>query len=138
MDESLLDTDILSEVLKRKDQQVLASARQYLAEHPRLAFSAMTIYEVTRGYRAKHASRQLAEFFKTMNTSDIYPISVPVLMRAADLWAEGRDGGRPHDDADLIIAATALEAQRVLVTGNTSHYSWISGLRLADWRSLTP
>lgn len=30
MDESLLDTDILSEVLKRKDQQVLAAARQYL------------------------------------------------------------------------------------------------------------
>lgn len=137
MDEALLDTDILSEVLKRKDQQVLA-ARQYLAEHPRLAFSAMTIYEIARGYRAKHASRQLAEFFKTIDTSDVFPVSVPVLMRAADLWAEGRSGGHPHDDADLIIAATAIEAQRVLVIGNTSHYSWISGLRLADWRPPSP
>lgn len=138
MDEALLDTDILSEVLKRKDQQVLATARQYLVEHPRLAFSAMTIYEVTRGYRAKHASRQLAEFFKTINTSDVFPVTLPVLMRAADLWAEGRDGGHPHDDADLIIAATALEAQRVLITGNTAHFSWINGLKLADWRSATP
>ena len=31
MDESILDTDILSEVLKRKDSQVLANARQYLS-----------------------------------------------------------------------------------------------------------
>ena len=35
MDESLLDTDILSEVLKAKDAQVLAAAQQYLAQHPR-------------------------------------------------------------------------------------------------------
>jgi predicted nucleic acid-binding protein len=55
-------------------------------------------------------------------------------MRAADLWADGRNSGHPRDDADLIIAATALEAGRVLVTGNTQHFAWIPGLRLADWR----
>jgi predicted nucleic acid-binding protein len=44
-----------------------------------------------------------------------------ILMRAADLWAEGKHGGHPSDDADLIIAATALETGRVLVTGNTAH-----------------
>lgn len=38
MDEAPLDTDLLSEVLKQKDQQVLAAARQYLAQHQRLAF----------------------------------------------------------------------------------------------------
>src|SRR2546423_1055773 len=125
MDEALLDTDILSEVLKRKDQQVLATARQYLAERQRLAFSAMTAYEIIRGIHSKRASRQLAEFVKTMGTSDVFPVSLPVLMRAADLWADGRDNGHPHDDADLIIAATALEAGRVLITGNTDHFSWI-------------
>ena len=41
MDESLLDTDIVSEVLKAKDQHVLATAQQYLSEHQRFAFSAM-------------------------------------------------------------------------------------------------
>jgi tRNA(fMet)-specific endonuclease VapC len=138
MDEAILDTDILSEVLKRKDQRVLATARQYLAQHQRLAFSAMTVYEIMRGLLANRAKRQRAEFLKTVGTSDVFPVSVPVLMRAAELWAEGRHGGFPHDDADLIIAATALEAERVLVTGNTSHYSWITGLRLEDWRTPTP
>jgi len=30
--------------------------------------------------------------------------------------------------------ATAIETGRVLVTGNTPHFSWISGLRIEDWR----
>ena len=54
-----------------------------------------------------------------------------------DLWVEAKNGGHPQDDADFIIAATALQHQRVLVTGNTDHFSWISGLRLADWRKAT-
>jgi predicted nucleic acid-binding protein len=34
-----------------------------------------------------------------------------------------------------IIAATALETGRTLVTGNIAHFDWIPGLALADWRS---
>ena len=138
MDAAILDTDILSEVLKQKDQQVLASAQQYLIEHQRLAFSAMTLYEIVRGLRSNQAVRKLGEFLNTAGTSDVFPISVPVLMCAADLWADARNGGNPQNDADLIIAATALEANRVLVTGNTHHFSWIKSLRLADWRRVTP
>jgi predicted nucleic acid-binding protein len=134
MDAALLDTDILSEVLKRKDRRVLAKARQYLVEHRRLAFSAITLYEIVRGLRVNRATRQLAAFLKTVGTSEVVPVSVPVLMRAAELWAGARAGGLPHDDADLIIAATALEGQRVLVTGNTAHFAWVPGLTLEDWR----
>ena len=98
----------------------------------------MTVYEILRGLLANRAVRQRVEFLNTVGTSEVFPVSSAVLLRAAELWAEGRNGGFPHDDADLIIAATALEAQRVLVTGNTSHYSWITGLRLEDWRTPTP
>lgn len=134
MDDSLLDTDILSEVLKRKDANVLANARRYLAQHQRLAFSAITVYEIVRGLKATRATRQLADFLKRVGTSDVFPVSLPILMRSAELWVTARDGGHPRGDADLIIAATALEQGRVLVTGNTAHYSWIAGLTIADWR----
>ncbi len=137
MDESILDTDILSEVLKKKDQHVLAVADQYLREYGRFGFSAMTLYEIVRGMRAGGASRQLNSFLALAETSDVFPISIKVLLRASELWADGRLGGHPHDDADLIIAATALEAGRVLVTGNTSHYDWIDNLRLVDWRHVS-
>jgi tRNA(fMet)-specific endonuclease VapC len=82
MNQALLDTDILSEVLKRKDKQVLAAARQYLAEHQRFVFSAITAYEIIRGLRAKKADRQLAEFLNTVVTSDVFPVNMSVLMRA--------------------------------------------------------
>lgn len=138
MDEALLDTDILSEVLKGKNLDVLTAAQQYLAIHRQLAFSAITMYEIMRGMLANQAPRQLAAFLALTGRSDVLPVSIPILKRAAGLWAEARNNGHPCDDADLIIAATALEARRVLVTGNTRHFSWISGLCVADWRSATP
>jgi len=72
MDEALLDTDILSEVLKRKDAQVLTAARDYLLQHRRLAFSSMTVYEIVRGMNATGATRQLSSFLNTVSTSDVF------------------------------------------------------------------
>ena len=138
MDEALLDTDILSEVLKAKNKQVLNVAQQYLDQHQRFAFSAITLYEILRGLRASQATRALRAFLELAKNSNVLPVSLPVLHRAADLWADAGKGGYPRNDADLIIAATALESGRVLVSGNAPHFSWISGLSLADWRSVPP
>jgi tRNA(fMet)-specific endonuclease VapC len=135
MDATLLDTDMLSEVLKRKNPRILSHARRYLAAHSRLAFSSMTVYEIVRGLKATGATQQLAQFNAVVASSDVIPIDTAILMRATDLWAEGKRGGHPSDDADLIIAATALETGRILITGNTAHYSWIFGLALDDWRN---
>jgi predicted nucleic acid-binding protein len=137
MDAALLDTDILSEILKAKNQRVLACARTYLLEHSHFAFSAITFYEVTRGFRATQAERQLAHFAKLAAGCETVPISTTILDRAATLWAEANIGGHPRDDADLIIASTALETSRVLVTGNTTHFAWIPGLSLEDWRKMS-
>jgi tRNA(fMet)-specific endonuclease VapC len=134
MDESLLDTDILSEVLKRRDQRVLAKARRYPTEHRRFAFSAITAYEILRRMRANQATRQLGEFMKTIATSEVLPVSMPVLLRASELWAEATRLGRPQNDADIIIAATAMERGHVLVTGNSEHFAWIPNLKLENWR----
>lgn len=134
MDEALIDTDILSEVLKAKDSRVLDRARLYLQEHGRFKFSAITFYEMMRGLRASQASRQLANFIALAATSDVLPVSMAVLDQAANLWADAYTSGHPRDDADLIIAATALQSGCTLVTGNVSHFKWISALKIDDWR----
>ena len=87
MDAVILDTDTLSEVLKQKNPQVSAHARRYLSIHRRLSFSTMTIYEVIRGLQVRRASHQLADFMAVVVTSETFPIDLPVLMRAADLWS---------------------------------------------------
>jgi tRNA(fMet)-specific endonuclease VapC len=130
----LLDTDTLSEVLKQKHPVVVQKASAYLQQYQEFAFSAVARYEVVRGLKAKNATRQLQRFAAFCRHSLIFAISDAILDRAADLWVMAGQGGLPRNDADLIIAATALEHRRTLVTGNTAHFSWISGLAVEDWR----
>ncbi len=46
---TLLDTDILSEILKQRNDCVLQSARAYLDEWRWFTFSVLTRYEILRG-----------------------------------------------------------------------------------------
>lgn len=134
MDATLLDTDILSELIKLRDPAVRRNALDYTQVHGQLAFSSMTRYEILRGYRDQNATTQLTRFEVFCQHAIVFAVTDAIFDRAADLWVAGRRGGYPHNDADLIIAATALEHGRVLVTGNTTHFAWIPGLRLDDWR----
>jgi tRNA(fMet)-specific endonuclease VapC len=133
----LIDTDILSEFLKQKNATVEANALQYLAQHQQFSISSMTRYEIIRGLKDKGATRQLQRFDEFCNHSEIIPITDAILDRTAELWVSGRQGGHPHRDPDLIIAATAIEFDRVLVTGNASDFRWIANLTIEDWREPT-
>jgi len=136
MDVSLLDTDILSEVIKLRNVNVRQNALAYCTQHGELAISSMSRYEVVRGYRDQNAATQLARFSVFCQHALILPVTDAVFDQAADLWVAARRGGHPNGDADLIIAATAIVSGRVLVTGNTAHFAWVPGLRIEDWRQL--
>lgn len=134
MDEALLDTDILNEVLKQKNSHVARHAADYLAQHQQLAISSITWYEVLRGLLEKNAATQLAQFDAFTRNTLLLPVTDDILGRAAHLWVEGRKQGLAPKDAHLLIAASALDNGRTLVTGNTAHFSWIAGLTLTNWR----
>ena len=135
MDAALLDTDMLNEVLKQKNANVVHHATNYLKQQSHFAISSMTRYELLRGLKEKSATAQLARFDTFCHNTLVLPITDAILDRAADLWVAARKIGQAGRDADLIIAATALEHSLELVTGNTKDYSWISSLRLSDWRN---
>jgi tRNA(fMet)-specific endonuclease VapC len=134
MDAALLDTDILTEFFKGQNAAVRQHADAYLQTHGQFAISAFTRYEIVRGLRFKSASSKLKAFDALCQGVRIYPVTSEVLNRAADLWVAGRTGGHSHRDADLIIAATALVYGWSLITGNTSHFQWVPGLQIDDWR----
>ena len=131
---SLLDTDILNEVLKQKNPRVVKRAAEYLQQHQRFAISSIAWYEVVRGLRETGATRQLQRFDRFCRHSIIYDVTMSILDRAANLWVLARKGGYPGRDADLMIASTALEHGRVLVTGNITHFTWIPGITVENWR----
>jgi tRNA(fMet)-specific endonuclease VapC len=124
---------VLSEVLKAKRPDLVRRAEQYLGQHEKLTFSAITLYEIERGLLAKRATRLLAQFDTIVRASNVLPVSVTILRRAALLWSAAKAKGQPQNDADLIIAATAVENDLGLVTGNRRHFEWVDDLRLEMW-----
>jgi tRNA(fMet)-specific endonuclease VapC len=134
MDAALLDTDILSEVVKQRHPHVRKHARQYRRSHGQFAFSAVTRYEIVRGYKELGAAAALQRFLTFCNQALVLPVTDAHFDRAADLWNLARRGGHPCHDADLLIAATAIEEGRRLITGNTAHFAWVPQLLLGDWR----
>jgi tRNA(fMet)-specific endonuclease VapC len=134
MTPALIDTDILSELIKLRNAVVMLHAIDYTQQIGPLAFSAITRYEIIRSFKQQNATTQLARFGVFCGNSIILPLDEPIFERASDLWAFARTNGHSANDADLLIAATALEHQRVLVTGNTRHFAWVPGLTTIDWR----
>jgi len=61
------------------------------------------------------------------------PIDLPVLDRAAEIYAELFRLGTLVEDADLLIAAAALVNDLALVTHNQKHFQRIPNLALEDW-----
>jgi len=56
----VLDTDILSEIIKRKDPQVVAYASVYAREHGRFTFTSVTAQEIVFGLESKQDYKKLA------------------------------------------------------------------------------
>lgn len=51
----------------------------------------------------------------------------------ADEKARLQKVGRPVDDFDLLIGATAVANDMILVTNNLKHFNRLSGIQLEDW-----
>lgn len=134
MDRTLLDTDMLSEALKQRNVSVIQRVADYLTQNHALCFSIVSRYEIRRGLKEKNATALLPRFETICGKSLVLPANAAVFDRASDLWVEAWRGGYPMGDADLLIAATALEDGRTLATGNTAHFAWIAGLKIEDWR----
>ena len=128
----LLDTDLLS-YLMRGQPAVIERARIYLEEYDRLSFSLITRYEILRGLHAKEATVQVRRFMALCGRSEVTGLPEAVIDRAARLYGTLRRRGVQIGDADLLLAATALERDLALGTNNERHYGEIDGLTLVNW-----
>jgi tRNA(fMet)-specific endonuclease VapC len=128
----LLDTDTLSYVLKAREP-VISRARAYVQQHGRLITSVISYYEIIRGLKHANATRKLNTFEQFARTAVIYPLDIVTCHHAADIHVELRRSGTLIEDADLLIAATAIANDCVLVTNNTAHYARVPGLELENW-----
>jgi tRNA(fMet)-specific endonuclease VapC len=134
MESALLDTDTLSEIMKGVDPHVQGHAHRYLAIFRHFTFSIITSYEILRGLKARRATRQMARFEQPCQHSEVLPLTDDIIVQAAEVYALLYQEGQLISDADILIAATALEHYLVMVTENVNHFRRIPGLSIESWR----
>jgi tRNA(fMet)-specific endonuclease VapC len=141
MEKSILDTDILSEILRSKNANVLRRADAYLSVFGAFTMSAVTVAEIVQGYRYGGNDNLIESFLLRLESEkhrvvamDLEIAKVAGLIRG-DLLRLGQVIGQD----DPLIAATAISLDYMLVTGNTRHFERIVNLgyqlRLDDWRA---
>ena len=128
----MLDTDIVSLIL-RGDERLRRPAEAYLRQFQRFTTGLINCFELLRGLRFRDARRRLQQFDEFARASEILGIDWTVIDVAADIYAGLRRQGEILPDADILIAATALANDCVLVTGNEKHFRRIKGLEVENW-----
>jgi tRNA(fMet)-specific endonuclease VapC len=127
----LLDTDTVNYLIKGV-QPVKRQFRSVTRDGASFALSMIVHYEVSRYLRLRTATRS-RRFYEQL-TANWAPIGLTEAdwETAIDLWVRRHRAGRPIEDADLLIAVTALKAGAVLVTNNASHFIDL-GLTVENW-----
>ncbi len=134
----LVDTDVIIDVL-RGDERARDVLKGLSLRDENLAVSVITVGELHEGaYYSRNSFLELESLQALLDTfAEIIDVSRPV----ADRFAVVR-GSLPRQirnqlgDLDLLIAATALEQGRILVTGNIRDFRHISGLQIANFREM--
>lgn len=127
-----LDTDVLS-AITRRHPVARPRAEAYQAIHGRFTFSIITRYEVLRGLNARGATTLRAAFEQVCTASEVLSFTDPIIVRASTIYADLYRTGTLIGDADILIAATAIENGLVVATNNVVHFSRIAGLDIENW-----
>jgi predicted nucleic acid-binding protein len=98
-------------------------------------------YEIRRNLISKNLRASLAVLDELPKQLTYRPITTAVIRHAAQLWADARRRGTPTADpkeldADVILAAQALEADAIIVTDNVAHIAQF--VLTATWQSVQP
>lgn len=122
----LYDTDILVDYLRG-----YPSAEDCLRQSNTREVSTATWMELVEGVRNKRELNELRKSFKELGIT-MLPITERIDARATGIleqhWLNGN-----LDSFDAIIAATALECNRTLATGNIKHFRQVKGLAIAGY-----
>ncbi len=130
----LLDTNVLSEVLRKQPSLAVMRALHALRPEQRYA-SEVTRYELRAGAaRLDDGGRLwLRTQQQVLPLVRWLPLDAPAAMTAADIGAALRRRGEPVEDTDLFIAATALVQGFSVSTRNVRHFGRVPGLVVENW-----
>lgn len=124
----LVDTDIIIDHLRNKisiKEQILESG----------AISIIVLGELIYGaYKSIHPQKSLVTLKESLLILDfkIINLNEVIIAEFGRIKAELELKGERLDDFDLLIAATAIVNDLMLITRNIKHFQRIPGLKLVD------
>lgn len=93
------------------------------AHQDRISVSAVTIEEMTFGFRVKPQPALERRLTAALHSRvDVLPVTEEIARRAGELRGERRLAGRTNTMADMLIAATAAMHGMTLVTRNVRDF----------------
>ena len=124
----LVDTDYVADWLKGR--QVAVALLSDLADQG-LAISIITFGEIYEGIIFGQNPAALADVFRRfLRGVDVLPLNRSTMRRFAAVRGQLRAEGKIIGDPDILIAATALQRDLVLVTRNVRDFDRIPGLKI--------
>ncbi|MBO1348263.1 MAG: type II toxin-antitoxin system VapC family toxin [Hormoscilla sp. GUM202] len=129
----LLDTNIVSAILK-KNEKINKKMEQVRRQGQSAFISGITYYEVKRGLLASNATRKLLDFNFFCRNYRVLPVlnEIEVLEKASEIHADVKRQGRLLEDADILIAATAI-AQGIIIVSHDLDMQRVTGITIEDW-----
>jgi tRNA(fMet)-specific endonuclease VapC len=138
VNQALLDTDTLSEILRAKNATVLRNADAYRQEFGRHTISTISIVEVVQGFARLGHEHRIADFNQRISAHEVLPLGQSAALIAGRMYGGLLRAGQNIGRADCLIAAIAVRHGITLISGNLEHYERIVHLgfplTLANWR----
>jgi tRNA(fMet)-specific endonuclease VapC len=138
MARALLETDILSEVLRGKNDAVRRRAEAYLSQHGQLTICVLTVVEVVKGLERLKRQAAIDRFLTDVEAMEVLPLTSEPAILAGRMYGALERAGQPIGRIDPMVAAIASVNNLELVSGNRSHYERLVELefplRIANWR----
>ena len=95
--------------------------------------SCITYYEVKRGLLAVNATRKISDFLVLCQEAQVLLLDdLEIIERASEIYADLKRKGRQIQDADILIAATAI-AQGLILVSDDSDMLRVQGLTVENW-----
>jgi predicted nucleic acid-binding protein len=122
-----LDTDILSYLLANNEAVINRVAAQ---RDGQTAITAITVYEVLKGFRHKPRPKKEAMFNEFLRKISVYPLDDDAIHLAADIYGALSRIGKPCSNTDILLAAIVMRNSGTLYTNNIRHFESIPHLKL--------
>lgn len=136
----LIDSNILSQLFKKKpNQQLLTKLKATFSAGEDVFISCISYYEVKRGLYAINAINELKQLnIFCESYSILWLEDTSILDKASLIYSELKNQGTLINDADILIAATAILKDLILVS-NDNDFKKVKDLKqlsMEEWIQL--